>query len=82
MVHEALKGRRCIAKTKGHHQKLVMTIMRVKNSFGNIGFVHVNLVITMVKIKLVKNYDPCISSKRSSMTRMENLSLNFKLLTM
>jgi hypothetical protein len=82
VVQEALKGGRCIANTKGHHQKLVMTIMSVENRFGNIDFLHANMVLLEQRSSLVKNYVPCssISSvKRSSMIGMGNLSLTIKL---
>jgi len=50
VVHESLKGGFNIANTKRNHQKLIMTIMSETIHFGNIEFLHVNVVITRVGI--------------------------------
>jgi hypothetical protein len=49
-VHETLKGGRCIANAKGHHQELVMASMSEKNIVRNICLLHANLVIAREEI--------------------------------
>jgi len=49
--HETLEGGRCIAKSKGNHQEIIMALMSVKISFRNIHFFHANLVLARVEIK-------------------------------
>jgi hypothetical protein len=50
VVHETIEGEWCIVKAKGHHQELIMAFVSVKHSFGNIGLLHMNLVIVGMQI--------------------------------
>jgi hypothetical protein len=54
MVHEAMEGGGGVTQTKGHDQKLIVALMSVKGSLGNVGLFHMYLVIAQVKIKFGK----------------------------
>jgi hypothetical protein len=49
-----LEGGWWTPKTKGHHQKLIMAFVSAKSSFGNIGLLHMGLVISRMEIKFGK----------------------------
>jgi hypothetical protein len=69
-----------ITQAKGHDQKLIVALMSAKGHLGNVCLFHMYIVIARAKIKLVKNWVPLNSSRRSSMTGMGNLSLMVSLL--
>lgn len=52
-----------------------MAFVSRRSSFGNIGLLHLNLVIPWIEIKLVRNWEPLNFSKRSSIIGKENLFL-------
>jgi hypothetical protein len=54
MVHEALEGGGGVTQTKGHDQKIIVALMSVKGSLGNVGLFHTYLVIAQAKIKFGK----------------------------
>jgi hypothetical protein len=54
MVHEALEGGGGVTQTKGNDQELIVALMSVKCSLGNVGLFHTYLVIARAKIKFGK----------------------------
>jgi hypothetical protein len=54
MIHETLKIGRCITLEKGHDQELIVTLMSLKGSFGNVCLFHTYLVVARMKIKFGK----------------------------
>ena len=49
-IHEAMKGRRGIIKSKGNHQKLIMTFTCAESCLWNILF-HLDLVVSWIKVE-------------------------------
>lgn len=45
LVHNALKGGRCIGEAKGHHLELVISLMGLESSFVLIFWMHSHLVV-------------------------------------
>jgi hypothetical protein len=45
MIHETLKSGRCITQIEGHDQEIIMALMILKSSFGNIDLFHMYLVV-------------------------------------
>ena len=54
MIHEALEGGGGITQAKGHDQKIIVALMSVKGSLGNVSLFHTYLVIARAKIKFGK----------------------------
>jgi hypothetical protein len=48
MIHEALEGGRCITQAKGNDQVLIVTIMSLKGSLGNVIILHMYLVVAKI----------------------------------
>jgi hypothetical protein len=76
VVHQSLKGRRGVEEAKRHHQELEVAMMSPKRRLGDIIRVHPHLVVARSKVKLGEEARPCSSSKSSSTTGIENLSLS------
>jgi hypothetical protein len=51
MIHEALEGGGGITQAKGHDQELIVTLMSLKGSLGDVNFLHTYLVVTKMQIK-------------------------------
>jgi hypothetical protein len=54
MIHEALEGGGGITQAKGHHQKLIVTLMSSKVSLGNVYLFHTYMVVARTKIEFSK----------------------------
>jgi hypothetical protein len=50
-IHETLESRGSIAESKGHDQKLIMSIMCVESGFRNASLFHMDLVVARSKIQ-------------------------------
>jgi hypothetical protein len=51
MIHEALEGGGDITQAKGNDQELIVTLMSLKGSLGDVIFLHTYLVVARTKIK-------------------------------
>jgi hypothetical protein len=54
MIHEALESGGKITQTKGHDQKLIVSLMSSKCSLRNVFLFHMDLVVARTKIKFSK----------------------------
>jgi hypothetical protein len=54
MIHEDLESGGRITKAKGHYQELIVALMRLKYSLRNVCLFHTYLVVSKMKIKLLK----------------------------
>jgi hypothetical protein len=54
MIHEALESVWSIKQSKGHEQKLIVTLMSSKGSLRNVCLFHADLVVAQAKIKFSK----------------------------
>lgn len=79
-INEALEGWESIANSIRHNQKLIMVFMCVQYRLMNVNLFHADLVVSEWRSSLVKKLEPWSSSRRSSMTRMGNLSFIVNLL--
>jgi hypothetical protein len=51
MIHEALEGGGGITQDKGHDQELIVTLMSLKDSLGDVFLFHMDLVVVRMEIK-------------------------------
>jgi hypothetical protein len=51
MIHEDLEGRGSITQAKGHDQELIVTLMSLKVSLGDVSVLHTYLVVARTQIK-------------------------------
>jgi hypothetical protein len=75
MICEALESGGCITQDEGHDQELIMAFMSTKGNFGNIGLLHMYLVVVGTWIKFGKELNTKQFIQKPSMTGMGNLSL-------
>jgi hypothetical protein len=54
MIHEPLESGESITQSKGHDQKLIVTLMSLKFTLRNVFLVHTYLVVARTKIKFSK----------------------------
>jgi hypothetical protein len=54
MIQEALESGGRITQTKGHDQKLIVSLMSYKHSLGNVCLFHMDLVVARTNIKFSK----------------------------
>jgi hypothetical protein len=75
MIHENLKSGGRFTYAKGHDQELIVTIMSLKCSIGNVFFLHMYLLVAIIDIKFGKVLSTTKFIQKVINTGMENLSL-------
>jgi hypothetical protein len=80
MIHEALEGGGGITQAKGHDQKLIVALMSLKGSLGNICLFHTYLVVAQTKIQFSEELGATQFIQEVINDRNGNLSLMVSLL--
>ena len=51
MIHETLESGWSITQAKGHDQEIIVTLMISKGSLGDVNFLHMYLVVSILQIR-------------------------------
>jgi hypothetical protein len=78
IIHENLKSGGGITETKGHGQELIVTLMHVKYSLGNVFLFHTYLVVARMKVNFSKVLSPGEFSQKVMYDRNEKFVLDGK----